>query len=411
MPDVLVLGGGMVGVSTALALQSHGRNVVLADRKAPGEETSYGNAGIIQSEAVEPYALPLALSHLVKIALKRSNDVHYHLNALPSHLKPLLLYLRSSLPRRHAEISRTYAALARRSTDDHAPLIAAANADNLIRRSGLRTLHRSPADFEAAAADAERVTRQYGVPVQIMSADALATAEPDLKIRPAGAIHWTESWSCVDPGGLTKAYARLFEARGGKIVSADALTLAERDGGWALQTADGPLHASDVVVALGPWSPTLLKRFGYQIPLLRKRGYHRHFAGGATLRAPTLDAENATVISPMLNGLRVLTGAELALFDAPPTPVQLERSTNAAASLLDLGAPVEDQAWFGNRPCMPDMLPLAGKAPHHRGLWFHFGHGHQGFTLGPTTAALLAEDMATGQTPVPALRPTRLRYL
>ncbi|AXS40098.1 FAD-dependent oxidoreductase [Breoghania sp. L-A4] len=411
MADVLVLGAGMVGVSTALALQEAGRDVVLADRKGPGLETSYGNAGVIQSEAVEPYPLPLALTTLLKIAFKRGNSVNYHWNALPSYLRPLRLYFAASLPARHKAISQTYAGLIRRATADHAPLIAAAGADNLIRRTGLRFVYRSQPALDAAAANAARLASEYGVQVVAQSPSELAVAEPHLNPGLAGAVYWPEAWSCADPGGLTQAYAALFASRGGRILVSDADTLCERGGGWAVSSHEGPVTAKEVVIALGPWSPVLLNRFGYDIPLLRKRGYHRHFAGGGTLNAPLLHDESATVLSSMVKGLRILTGAELACFDAAPTPVQLRRSTAAAAGLIDIGKPVEAEVWSGCRPCMPDMLPLTGKAPRHKGMWFHFGHGHQGFTLGPTTAALLAEEMITGQVPVPELSPARLRNL
>lgn len=411
MADVLVLGAGMVGVSTALALQAAGRDVVLADRRGPGEETSYGNAGVIQAEAVEPYPMPLEISQLLRIALRQSNDVNYHLDAMPSQLRPLWQYFLSSRPSRHQAISQVYAGLSRRATADHAPLIAASGADNLIRRNGMRVVHRSVAGFDLAARQAEKTAARYGVELRIEPAAELARAEPSLKAGLPGAIHWPESWSCMDPGGLTRAYATLFVSRGGSIVVADAATLQQQQGGWAISAADGPVAAKHVVVALGPWSPILLKRFGYDIPMLRKRGYHRHFSGGGTLNAPVYDADNATVLSPMLRGIRVLTGAELARFDAPQTPVQMQRSVLAADELVGLGEPMEQDAWFGNRPCMPDMLSLVGAAPRHGGLWFHFGHGHQGFTHGPTTAALLAEDITTGRSPVPELRPARLRSL
>jgi D-amino-acid dehydrogenase len=78
--------------------------------------------------------------------------------------------------------------------------------------------------------------------------------------------------------------------------------------------------------------------------------------------------------------------------------VQLHVAERAAERLLGLGQPVEAQPWLGARPCSADMLPVIGPAPRHRGLWFHFGHGHQGFTLGPASARLLAERMC-GQTP------------
>jgi D-amino-acid dehydrogenase len=405
MSDVLVLGAGMVGVSTALALQAIGRDVVLVDRKSPGRETSYGNVGIIQSEAVEPYALPRDIPSLTRIALRRGNDVNYHFDALPSYMRPLWLYYWFSAPERHKVISRSYAKLALRATVDHQPLIEASGADALIRRAGLRFIFHNEPALEKGIAHANRVSAQYGVPMRIMTSDEVAAAEPAFKARLAGAVHWTSSWSCADPGGLTEAYARLFVARGGAIARADATTLARKGAGWTVAGPSGPLDAREAVISLGPWSGLLLQQFDYKIPLFRKKGYHRHFTGGTTLNVPVLDAENAFCVSPMRAGLRVLTGAEIARFDARPTPRQLARSEAIAAGLLDLGQPVEAEPWTGNRPCMPDMLPLVGRAPRHEGLWFHFGHGHQGFTQGPTTAALLAEEMEGGTAPMPELSP------
>ena len=111
MRSAIVLGAGMVGVSTALHLQHRGWSVSLIDRKAPGQETSYGNAGIIQSEAVRPYPMPRDLRTLLRIATGRTNDVRYRLAALPGHLGPLARYWWHSAPKRHAEISVAYASI------------------------------------------------------------------------------------------------------------------------------------------------------------------------------------------------------------------------------------------------------------------------------------------------------------
>jgi D-amino-acid dehydrogenase len=106
-----------------------------------------------------------------------------------------------------------------------------------------------------------------------------------------------------------------------------------------------------------------------------------------------VDADLGYAMAPMLRGLRITTGAELTGPDAPPTPVQLDRAEAAARRLVDLGCRVEGDPWYGTRPCTPDMLPVLGQAPRHRGLWLNFGHGHQGFTLGPVTGRLVAELM------------------
>ena len=197
---------------------------------------------------------------------------------------------------------------------------------------------------------------------------------------------------------VVQGYAELFEKRGGRFEQADARTLEQGRDGWIIGTARGPLAASDVVVALGPWSDDIFRPLGYRFPLGIKRGYHQHFRalGNATLNRPVLDAEVGYMLAPMSRGIRLTTGAEFARRDAPPTPVQLARVTPRAQEIFPLGDKAEPQFWLGRRPCLPDMLPIIGPAPRHRGLWFDFGHHHLGFTLGPVAGRLLAE-MMTGE--------------
>jgi D-amino-acid dehydrogenase len=114
----------------------------------------------------------------------------------------------------------------------------------------------------------------------------------------------------------------------------------------------------------------------------------------AVLNLPLIDAAVGAVYAPMRAGLRIATGADLSARPAAGMPCQLERARAAASELLDFGAAIEPVPWSGVRPCMPDMMPAVGAAPSHQGLWFNFGHGHQGFTLGPTTGNLLADIMA-----------------
>lgn len=396
----------MAGVGGALHLQQRGWSVVLVDRSAPGRETSFGNAGIIQSEAVEPYAMPRQWAKLLAIAMGRSNDVRYEPLALRHHLGPLLRYWWHSAPARHAVLARAYATLIGRALPEHQALIAAAGAEDLVREGGFRVLHRESRTMEQAVAEAERLRSQFGVRSTAMSPSELALAEPVLKQTHAGAIHWEDPWSIRDPGALVAAYADLFRRRGGTVGSGDAATLTQDGRGWRVLTDDGPVEAEAVVVALGPWAPALLRPLGYRIPMVRKRGYHRHWRSRKTLSLPLVDAANGFVMAPMVNGLRITSGAELTAPEAEPTPIQLERAEAAARNLVDLDAPFENRPWSGVRPCMPDMLPVIGEAPRHPGLWFHFGHGHQGFTLGPASGRLLAE-MMSGEAPFAPAQPFR----
>ncbi|MGI6855541.1 NAD(P)/FAD-dependent oxidoreductase [Mesorhizobium sp. 1B3] len=400
MAECIVLGAGMVGVGAALALQQRGNSVVLADRRAPGEETSYGNAGIIQVEAVEPYAFPRSPGEIVSAALGLNDQVRWRAGSIHRWALPLTQYFIHSSPENHRRISAVYSRMIRRAGSDHAPLIEAAGAQAIVRRDGFRQVHRTQRSFEEAARDAERIAREYGVGTDIESADQLAASEPNLRRRLAGAVRWTEAWSCSDPGGLVAAYAKLFSARGGSVMRADAYSLVRAGKGWRIDGPEGVVEAENAIVALGPWSGEFLRRFGYRVPLFFKRGYHRHYQGkGPDL--PMIDADKGAVVSPMKAGLRLLTGAELTWLESSPSMHQARHVRRAVGELFELGDPVEARPWYGNRPCMPGMLPVVGRAPRHQGLWLNFGHGHQGFTLGPTTGEMLARAME-GDGPLPA---------
>ena len=402
--EVLVLGAGMVGTCTALQLVLRGHRVTLVDRREPGRETSFGNAGIIQCDAAMPYAFPRDLATLLRVACKRGIDVNYHLKDLPAFAAPLARYWWNSAPARHAQLAPAYARLTQRSVAEHEPLIALAGADDLVRRDGYRFAFREAATLDAAVATARATDARFGVPHRVLDADALARAEPALRRPMAGAIHWLEPWSVTDPGELVARYARLFQARGGRLVRGDAQTLNQAGRGWCVRTDEGEVSAPQAVLALGPWSNPLMRSLGYRYPLFIKRGYHRHFQGGHGPALPLLDADRGYVIVPMRQGVRITTGAEFAHLDAAPTPVQLEGATALARELLDLGQPAQEDPWLGARPCTADMLPVIGPAPRHRGLWFNFGHAHQGFTMGPVTGRLMA-DLIEGVAPVVAPAP------
>jgi D-amino-acid dehydrogenase len=289
--------------------------------------------------------------------------------------------------------------LIRRSLFEHEALIAEAGVPELLQRTGWIKLFRSDATLANASAELERA-RQYGVAGEILDGKAIAEREPGLTGDFAGAVYLPAPGFVPDPGGLTKAYAALFQRKGGRFVVGDARTLQQDAGGWRMAGRDGAAVAREAVVALGPWSDLVFRPLGYPIPLGVKRGYHLHLEsrGNAVLNHPVLDSDLGYLLAPMNRGIRLTTGVEFARRDAPPTPVQIQRALPLAHALFPLGDAVDAKPWIGARPCLPDMLPVIGKAPRHAGLWFDFGHQHHGLTLGPATGRLLAE-MMTGEAP------------
>jgi len=397
--DAMVLGAGTVGTSVALHLARRGLSVALVDRAGIGEQTSYGNAGIIEGNTVFPPAFPASLAALARIACKRASEANYQLSFLP-HIAPWLIAFRAaSQPARLAETARLMRPLFASAVPEHEALLAEAGATYFLRKTGWLKVYRRETSFKALAAEFD-LAAKFGLPLQPLDAAAVLALEPSLKPIFARAVFWPEAASVSNPLGVTRAFAARFAVLGGVTLSGDARSLHRKGNHWRAETNEGALDAENAVVALGPWAPDVLEPLGLKLPMAVKRGYHRHFRGrgDAALARPVLDADVGYVLTPMEQGLRMTTGVEFAPRDAAPTPVQFERIMPRARALFPLGERADDKTWLGCRPAFPDSRPAIGRAPGRAGLWLAIGHAHWGLTLGPSTGRLLAE-MITGAQP------------
>ena len=398
--DALVLGAGIVGTAIALHLAKRGLAVALVDRRAPGEETSYGNAGIIEGNTVFPAAFPRGLAALARVALKRAPEANYHLAFLPKIAPWLLAFRAWSQPKRLIETARVMRPLFGRAVAEHEALMAEAGAAQLMRKTGWLKLYRRPETFAATARERE-VAAQLGIPISVLDMDGARALEPSLNPVFRHALNWEGAASISNPQALTRAYAARFAALGGVAIEGDARSLHRTGTRWRVDTAEGPVEAPAAVLALGPWTPDLIGPLGIQLPMAVKRGYHRHFhaRGNAGLARPVLDADKGYCLAPMEQGIRLTTGVEFADRDAPPTPVQFDRLMPAARGLFPLGEAIEASPWMGSRPCFADSRPVIGPAPGQPGLWLGFGHAHWGLTLAAITGRLIA-DLVTKTAPV-----------
>jgi D-amino-acid dehydrogenase len=397
--DAVVLGAGIVGTSIGLYLAKRGLSVALLDRRAPGEETSFGNAGVIEGNTLMPHPFPASLPALLRIAAKRATDANYHLSFLPQVASWLLAYRANSALARRIEFAERMRPLFARAVGEHEALLSESGAERYLRKHGWIKLYRTEAAFAATARDRE-LAAKYDLAFRVLDVGETQELEPALAPLFRQAVHWPGAASITNPLAVTRAYAARFGELGGVVLNGDARSLRRDGSRWRVDAQEGPLDAGEVVVALGPWAPDLLRPLGLDVPLAVKRGYHRHFRprGNAGLNRPVVDTEVGYCVAPMEQGLRLTTGAEFAARDAAPSPVQLDRLMPAAKSLFPLGEPVEATPWMGSRPCFADSMPVIGRAPGQRGLWLAFGHAHWGLTLGPVTGRLVAE-MMTGATP------------
>ena len=397
--DAIVLGAGIVGTSVALHLAKRGLSVALVDREGVGQQTSFGNAGIIEGNTIFPPAFPADLGALARIALKRAPEANYHLSFLARVMPWLLAFRAASQPERLVETARLIRPLFSRAVAEHEALMTEAGATHYLRKTGWLKVYRGEKSFAALTAEFD-LAAKFGLPLQTLDTESARTLEPSLRPVFAHAVFWPQAASVSNPLGVTQAYAKRFTALGGITLDGDARSLHRTGNRWRVETDEGALDGAECVVALGPWAPDLLRPLGISLPLAVKRGYHRHFRaqGNAGLSRPVLDAEAGYLITPMEQGIRMTTGAEFAARDAAPTPVQFDRILPAARQLFPLGEAADANIWLGSRPCFPDSRPIIGRAPGQGNLWLAIGHAHWGLTLGPATGRMIAEMMA-GETP------------
>ena len=396
----VVLGAGMVGVSVALALRARGLAVTLLDRREPGRETSYGNAGVLSRGSIQPFNTPSLFKKLPGYLTNRHPALRYDLGHLLRNPGWPLGFLMEARRSRLAPRRDALNALLEISIAAHRQLIKEAGVEHRLRDTGWIKVWRSESGHADAIAD-RKLFQAYDIDSEVLDRQALSGLEPDLApIFPAAL--WIKSAASVDnPGAVVQAYAQLFAREGGVIRQAEVKGLKRDAAGWRVATSDGELKADVVVIALGPWSADLLRTLGIRVPLGVERGYHSHYATTrpAKLSRPINDVERAYILTPMEQGYRITSGVELKPRDAPASPDQLAAALVSAREAFPLGAALDKEPWRGARPTMPDSLPMIGEVPSQPGLYAAFGHQHIGFTMGPGTGALIA-DLVTGTRPI-----------
>jgi D-amino-acid dehydrogenase len=408
--DVIVLGAGIVGVSAAIATRQRGLSVVLIDRREPGNETSYGNAGILSSGSISPLNKPSLWSALPAYLTNRHAALRWDPIWAIRNIDWIVRFLANATPSRTRPRATALHGLIGASLKLHREWIVKAEAAQRIRETGRLKAWRS--DAVGAAKAEQAFLAEYGIASQLLDRQAISALEPNIVPVYKVGLLLTQTASVDSPGAVVKAYARMFVGLGGEIRQSGIRAIVPDGEGWRVMLADGAISTRHVVVALGPWSADLLRPLGYRVPLAFERGYHREFEPNParSLQRPIHDAEGSFLMTPMEQGIRVTTGVELTARDAPSSFAQLDSVVPVARGVVEFGAAVGDP-WRGARPTLPDSLPMIGPAPRHAGLWLAFGNQHIGFTTGPATGAAIAAMIAGTQPSFDAAPFSPGRYL
>ncbi|MDF0605936.1 FAD-binding oxidoreductase [Neisseriaceae bacterium TC5R-5] len=407
---IVVVGAGVVGIATALQLRLAGLPVLLLDKGEPARETSYGNAGALAISDVIPLAEPGMWRKLPAWLLDPLGPLAVRWRYLPTLAPWLLRFAAASRPRQVAHLTQALAALLNRATADYEPLVAAAGIEGMWRRHGSLTLYQDAAEFGSAeAAWAEK--SHHGIDWHTLHHEEVQASEPQIDPRWQCAVK-VPAWSHVDdPYLFTRGLFDAFIATGGVFQQCEVTSLQEKSGMvCGVETlTHGFIAASSVVVTAGIWSDRFTRQYRYRVPLESERGYHITLPqAGIKLHHFIQCASESFVILPMANGgLRLAGTVELASRAAAPNWQRAYMLLDKARRIVGDFSTEGMTVWMGNRPSLPDTLPVIGPDPHKAGLYFCFGHGHLGLTLAATSGALLC-DMILQQSASLDLAPYRL---
>lgn len=392
MTRVIVVGAGIVGLCTAWHLARGGAEVTVVDRAGPGEGTSSGNAGAISQGSVAPLAMPGVLRQVPGMLLDRKGALTIPPAAWPAALPWLWRFVLAARPAEVERIAEGMARLLDGAEARHRDILRAEGAEDLLRDDGQLYLYRDAAQLAKDEA-AWTLRRRHGQRIAVLDRAGIEALETGISPDYQVGVFLPEQGHVVNPLRHARTVARGVERMGGTIRRAEVTALLREDGRVSGVRAGGEsLRADHVVVAAGAWSAKLLRPLGLRVPLAAQRGYHVMIPDpGAMPRRPLVPADRKAFITPMEEGLRVAGTVEIADADAPPNPQRAALLLDDLRKVLP-GARLDSARpfWMGQRPCLPDTLPVMGPVPAVPGLWCCFGHGHLGLTASAPAGAMLA---------------------
>ncbi len=394
--DILIIGGGVIGVCAAYYLTVQGQPVTLVEKDDICAGSSYGNVGWIANGHAIPLAAPGMLTQGLKWLLDPGS---------PFYIKPRLDFdlirwlwqfgaacnkkqMRRGIP--------TLLALSRTSTELFERLIADEGLDFGFERKGLLHLFTDRHTFEKAAEEADLLA-EFGVETTVLDQTGVRQMEPNVLSAVANGIYYPD-YAHLIPDKFVKEVARAAEGRGTRF-SANTEVLGFETSGRrisAVVTTRGNFKPDQVVLAAGAWSSLLARNLGFRLPMQPAKGYSVTFKRPPTCPSLPLSLDKHKVaVTPMGDMLRFSSTLELVGFDDSINRRRLAATRQAAGEYLPDMTDLELlEIWRGFRPASSDGLPIIKRSNRFENLILATGHGMLGITHGPITGKLVSQIIA-----------------
>ncbi len=406
--SILVIGGGMVGAASALRLKAAGFDVAIVDPGDKRRGASFGNAGHIATEQVEPLASWPTLLSFPKRLFAFGGALDFRARDVGLWLPWSIRFMAASSAKKFERGTAALGSLQADALQAWQRLAALAEAPDLVRADGHAVVWMSPENARrglAAWAKANTGTTRF----REMTSAELDVYRGAMRSAPAAGLRFTGSGQFKEPQAARDGVLAAFRARGGVEVRGSVVDLRVYDGGVAVTLDTGVVrHADEVLIAAGAWSGRVMRCVGLEPPLIAERGYSVQSATHVwpAELPPTLFDERSLIVARFSTGLRATSFLELGDPDPPGDArkwVWLEQQLDE----LGIAFSKTPDRWKGPRPTLPDFLPAIGRMQAHPRVLYAFGHQHLGMTLSAITAELV-EALVTGAAPSVDLAPFRV---
>lgn len=397
---VVVLGGGVVGVTTAYQLQRDGHEVVVVDRQDQvASETSWGNAGMIGCGHTFVWSSPKAPGILLRSLFLKDQALRFRFTTDPRLYAWSMLFLKecTAAKARRNTLLKHRIAVYSQSVLDAVVREEQLDYDRNVR--GIFYFHRSHEAMERGIKQM-RLLEQDGQLIKIVDGDDVQRLEPSIagKGKIVGAIYCPTD-ETGDPAKFTRGLAKIVEQRGGETLTSTAITSIEHDGRkiTGIKTNRGTVKGDVYVLALGTHSPKVASQIGISLPIYPVKGYSLTIPVDGHPKPPTVasvDEHNLVAITSFGDRIRVTATAEFAGYNTSHKPSDFKFMKNVVQELYPEGANYDAaEMWAGLRPMTPNNLPCLGKKKYDN-LFLNTGHGHIGWTMSHGSARIVADQIA-----------------
>lgn len=405
--DVLIIGGGAIGLATALALLEAGRGVRVIDAGPAGGGASHGNCGTITPSHAPPLAAPGVVAQALRWMFTPDAPLYLKPRIDPALWHWLLRFAARCNPRDWRQSTQARVALLNDARARLAEWVGRYGLQCEFEEEGLDYVFRDPRKFQQYV-DESVVLKDFGIATQVFGGSDYEHEEPAMLPGVAGAIRFPGD-ARLRPDRYVAELARVVRARGGVIDDYCRVERLEPLGeGVRVATDQGPREGREAVIALGAWTPAFARRLGIRAPIQPGKGYSITYSRPAQVpRHPMVLKDRSVCVTVWESGFRLGSTMEFSGHDDSLNPTRLAALERGAREFLHepVGPEVRER-WCGWRPMTWDDLPLLGRAPGQRNVWIAAGHGMLGISMSTATGQLMA-DLIAGHTP--AFDPTPYR--